>query len=66
MNVNSVSLSGVVSKKVYVKQSLGFEDLKHPEYVFKLKKSPYGLKQALRAWYDRMSDFLIENDFKRS
>ena len=52
--------------RVYVKQPPGFEDLKHPEYVFKLKKSLHGLKQAPRAWYDIMSDFLIENDFKTS
>ena len=51
---------------MYVKQPPGFEDLKHPEYVFKLKKSLHGLKQAPRAWYDIMSDFLIENDFKTS
>jgi hypothetical protein len=28
---------------VYVKKPPGFEDLKNPEYVFKLKKSLYGL-----------------------
>jgi len=32
---------------------------------FKLKKSLYGLKQAPKSWYDRLSNFLIENDFKR-
>ena len=25
----------------------------------------YGLKQALRAWYDRLSNFLLEKDFTR-
>ena len=25
----------------------------------------YGQKQAPRAWYDRLSNFLIENNFKR-
>ena len=25
----------------------------------------YGLKQVPRAWYDRLSNFLLKNDFKR-
>jgi len=49
---------------VFVKQPPGFEDLNHPDHVYKLKKSLYGLKQASKAWYDRLSNFLIENDFK--
>jgi hypothetical protein len=51
---------------VYVKQPPCFEDLKYPDHVYKLKKSLCGLKQAPRACYDRLSNFLIENDFKRS
>jgi len=50
---------------VYVKHHPSFEDLRHLDHVYKLKKSLYGLKQAPRAWYDRQSNFLIENDFKR-
>jgi len=50
---------------VFVKQPPGFEDLKHPDHVYKIKKSISGLKQAPRAWYDRLSKFLIKNDFKR-
>ena len=34
---------------------------KHPDYVYKLKKSLYGLKQAPSAWYDRLSNFLLKN-----
>jgi len=56
---------GVISEEVFVKQPPGFEDLKHPDYVYKLKKSLYGLKQAPRSWYDRLSNFLLKNDFKR-
>ena len=65
MDFNSAFLNGVISEEVYVKQPLGFQDLKYPDHVYKLKKSLYGLKQAPRAWYDRLSSVLIENNFKR-
>jgi len=65
MDVNSAFLNGVIEEEVYVKQPPGFEDLKHPDHVYKLKKSLYGWKQAPIAWYDRLSNFLIKNDFKR-
>ena len=61
MDVKSVLLNGVISEEVYVKQPPGFEDLKHPDYVFKLKKSLYGLKQVLKALYKRLNNFLMEN-----
>ena len=59
MDVKSDFLNGVIEEEVFVKQPPGFEDLKHPDHVFKLKKSLYSLKQAPRAWYDRLSNFLI-------
>jgi len=65
MDVKSAFLNGVIEEEVYVKQPPGFEDLKYPDYGYKLKKSLYGLKQAPRAWYDRLGNFLIKNDFKR-
>jgi len=61
----SAFLNGVISEEVYFKQTPGFEDLKYPDHVYKLKKSLYGLKQAPRASYDTLSNFLIQNDFKR-
>jgi hypothetical protein len=34
--------------------------------VLKILNFPlYGLKQVPRAWYDRLSKFLLENDFER-
>jgi len=65
MDVKSAFLNGVIEEELFVKQPLGFEDLKYPDHIYKLKKSLYGLKQASRAWYDRLSNFLIKNDFKR-
>lgn len=34
-----------------------------PNHVFKLKNALYGSKQALRACYDRLSSYLVENLF---
>ena len=44
MDVKSAFLNGYINEEVYVHQPPGFENSKHPEYVFKLKKSLYGLK----------------------
>jgi len=38
---------------------------KFSNHIYKLKKALYGLKQAPRSWYERLSTFLLENDFER-
>nr|GEV44276.1 retrovirus-related Pol polyprotein from transposon TNT 1-94 [Tanacetum cinerariifolium] len=43
-----------------------FVDQDNPNHVYKLKKALYELKQALRAWYDMLSSFLISQDFSKS
>ncbi|GKF87312.1 retrovirus-related pol polyprotein from transposon TNT 1-94 [Tanacetum coccineum] len=42
-------------------QPEGFVDPEFPDYVYRLKKALYDLKQAPRAWYDKLSSFLIEH-----
>ena len=57
IDVKSTFLNGLIKKKIYVEQHLSFENQKLPNYVFKLKKILYGLKQTSRAWYDRISSY---------
>jgi hypothetical protein len=64
MDVNSAFLNDSIKEEVYVEQPLDFKSEKYPNYVYKLYKTLYGLKQAPRAWYEYLTDFLIENDFK--
>nr|GEX41392.1 retrovirus-related Pol polyprotein from transposon TNT 1-94 [Tanacetum cinerariifolium] len=63
MDVKNAFLNGNLWEEVYVSQSDGFVDPDNPNHVYKLKKSLYGLKQALHAWYDMLSSFLISQDF---
>ena len=63
MDIKSIFLNSIIKEKVYIEQPLGFEDYEFSNHVFKLNKALYDLKQALRAWYERFSKFLIENRF---
>ena len=48
-----------------VEQLPGFESFDFSNHFFKLSKPLYGLKQALRAWYERLSNFLLEKGFSK-
>jgi hypothetical protein len=57
-------LNGPLQEEVYVEQPPGFEDSKFPNHVYKLHKALYGIKQAPRAWYECLKDFLLKNGFE--
>ncbi|KAH9672026.1 protein ALUMINUM SENSITIVE 3 [Citrus sinensis] len=63
MDVKSAFLNGYIMEEVYVKQPPGFENEKFSDHVYKLSKVLYGLKQAPRVWYDKLKNFLLDNDF---
>ena len=54
MDVKSAFLNRVIEEELYVKQPSGFENELYTDHVFKLNKALYRLKQAPRAWYDRL------------
>ena len=48
-----------------MQQPPGFITAKISSLVCKLNKSLYGLKQALRAWYEKNDTYFFSNGFKR-
>ncbi|GKA56749.1 retrovirus-related pol polyprotein from transposon TNT 1-94 [Tanacetum coccineum] len=59
------SFAPVARIEVYVSQPEGFVDQDHPNYVYRLKKALYRLKQAPHAWYDMSSKFLLFQKFSK-
>nr|GEW90084.1 hypothetical protein [Tanacetum cinerariifolium] len=65
MDVKSAFLYRRTKEEIYVCQPLGFEDPDYPNKVYKVEKSLYGLHQALRAWYETLAKYLLDNRFLR-
>ncbi|GKC55172.1 retrovirus-related pol polyprotein from transposon TNT 1-94 [Tanacetum coccineum] len=65
MDVKTAFLNGPLEEEVFVSQSDGFVDLDFPNHIYHLKKALYSLKQAPRAWYDKLSSFLIDHHFPK-
>ena len=65
MDVKRIFLNGFISEEVFIEHPSGFIDQTMPNYVYKLNKALYRLKQAPRAWYDRLSKLLLDNNFAR-
>nr|GEZ69969.1 retrovirus-related Pol polyprotein from transposon TNT 1-94 [Tanacetum cinerariifolium] len=65
MDVKTTFLYGPLKEEVHVNQPDGFVDPYHPNKVYHLKKDLYRLKQAPRAWYDELSNFLVSKGFSK-
>ncbi|GKB61466.1 retrovirus-related pol polyprotein from transposon TNT 1-94 [Tanacetum coccineum] len=57
-------LNGLLKEEVYVAQLDVFVDPSHPEKVYRVRKALYELKQAPRAWYDELSNFLMSKGLR--
>ena len=67
MDVKTIFLwHGAIKEEVYVEQPLGFKVQDRDTHVCKLKKALYELKQAPRAWNERIDSYLMKLGFTRS
>ncbi|GJZ75313.1 retrovirus-related pol polyprotein from transposon TNT 1-94 [Tanacetum coccineum] len=65
MDVKTAFLNGPVKEDIFISQPDGFVDPDFPNHVYRFKKALYGLKQTPRAWYDKLSSFLIKHHFTK-
>jgi histone deacetylase 1/2 len=63
LDVSNAFLHGFLDEEMFMKQPQGFIDVTKPDFVCRLHKSLYGFKQAPRAWFQRLSQKLIELGF---
>ncbi|GBM98012.1 Retrovirus-related Pol polyprotein from transposon RE1 [Araneus ventricosus] len=47
-------VNGDLDEEIFMEQADHFIDQKHPNYVYKLQRSLYGLKQAGRQWFCKL------------
>jgi hypothetical protein len=66
MDVKNVFLHGDLLEEVYMEQTPSYVDETHPNLVCRLKKAFYSLKQAPRAWLDKIGQYLVTSGFQTS
>jgi hypothetical protein len=66
MDIKKTFLDGVIEEEVYIEQPQGFEVEDRKNHVCKLNKALYRLKQAPRAWYGRIDNFLTRLGFTKN
>lgn len=65
LDVKTAFLHGELKETVYVSQPEGFEVKGNEKKVYKLSKALYGLRQAPRAWNNKLNTILLELGFEK-
>ena len=60
MDIKTAFLHGDLEEEIYMEQPKDFKERGKENYIFKLKKSLYGLKQVPRQWYKKFESVMRE------
>jgi hypothetical protein len=63
MDVKTTFLNGELAEEVYMQQPEGFVTAGEELKVLRLRRALYGLRQALRAWYEKLDGTLYKLGF---
>jgi hypothetical protein len=66
LDVKTVFLHGDLEEDIYMTQADRFKVVGKENWVSKLNRSLYGLKQSPRQWYKRFDQFMIRQKYTRS
>ncbi|RYA67166.1 hypothetical protein DD595_26500, partial [Enterobacter cloacae complex sp. 4DZ3-17B2] len=66
LDIKTAFLNGDLQEEVYVIQPSGFVVKGQEQKVCRLRKALDGLKQAPRAWYEKIHTYLIGQGFQNS
>jgi hypothetical protein len=66
MDVNNAFLHGMLSETIYMMQPSSFKYLSKSDYVYRLRKAIYDLKQTPRTWYSALRSSLLQIGFQIS
>ena len=65
VDIETTFLHGDLEETIYMEQPKMMENDKYPDYVCKLHKALYELKQSPRQWYAKLHKFLLNANFTR-
>jgi len=66
MDVKIVFLQGDLKEEIYMEQPEGFQVKGKEDYVRRLKKSLYNLKQAPQQWYKKLESVMGEQGYMKT
>jgi hypothetical protein len=63
LDVKNAFLHGTLDETIYCVQPASFVDSSRPDFVCRLNKSLYSMKQAPRVWYSRFASHILSLGF---
>ena len=64
MDIQIAFLNGKLDCDIFMEQPEGFVSESNPDYVCRLKKGIYGLKQSARCWNDTIDEYLKSRGYR--